>query len=230
MKKTKIKIRPIFEDSLPLINSIIAKQRFKWNLNGINWMDYDDVAQIIRIHIYKKWGQYTPSKPLAPWINTIITNQIRNLIRNNYTNFSRPCLKCEAARDETGCDIYGTQCSDCPLYKYWQERKQSASFIKIPVSIENHSHEIKNIFDDSCDVSKHIPAVHKKMKDILKPLEWKVYEGLFIKNKEESEIAKELGYISNEKGRNPGYKQIKNIRKIIIIKAKEVINNGDINL
>jgi hypothetical protein len=30
------------------------------------------------------WDQ---TKPLEPWVSRIITNQIRNLIRNNYTNY-----------------------------------------------------------------------------------------------------------------------------------------------
>jgi hypothetical protein len=68
------------------------------------------------------------------------------------------------------------------------------------------------------------------MKEILKPLEWQVYEGLFIQHKDESQMAKELGYISNEKGRDPGYKQIKNIRKIIIVKVKQCLANGDIDI
>ena len=152
------------------------------------------------------------------------------LIRNNYTNFARPCLKCEAARGETGCDIYGTQCAECPLYKHWQQKKQPASFIRIPVSIENHYHEIQNISDTSTDITEHVKLVHQKMKKILKPLEWQVYKGLFIDNKDEPDIAKELGYISNEKGRNPGYKQIKNIRKIILLRAKEIISNGEISI
>jgi hypothetical protein len=221
---------PKFEDYLPIIDAEIAKRRHKWNLTSITWMDYDDVAQIIRIHIYRKWNQYQPTRPLAPWLNSIITNQIRNLIRNHYSNYARPCLKCGAATDNNGCSIYGTQCDNCPLYAYWQKRKQPATQIKIPVSIENHPHEVKSIFDDSSDVSRHVEAVHSKMKEILKPLEWQVYEGLFITGKDEGEVARELGYTSNEKGRDPGYKQIKNIRKAIIVKVKKCLDNGEIDI
>lgn len=222
--------KPTFEESLQLIDSEIAKRRHKWNLTSITWMDYDDVSQIIRIHIHKKWDQYEASRPLAPWLNTIITNQIRNLIRNHYSNFARPCLKCAASTDGNGCTIYKTQCSDCPLYAYWQKRKQPATNIKIPVSIENHGNEVSSIFDETTDISRHVDAFHLKMKELLKPLEWKVYEGLFIANKDEAQLAKELGYISNEKGRDPGYKQIKNLRKIIVIKAKKCLEDGDIDI
>jgi hypothetical protein len=221
---------PKFEDFISIIDAEIAKRRHKWNLTSITWMDYDDVSQIIRIHIFKKWDQYQASRPLAPWLNSIITNQIRNLIRNHYSNYARPCLKCAAATDNDGCAIYGKQCEDCPLYAYWQKRKQPATQIKIPVSIENHPNEVRSIFDESADVIRHVNAVHTKMKEVLKPLEWQVYEALFIHNKDEIDVAKQLGYITNEKGREPGYKQIKNIRKAIIVKVKKCLVDGEIDI
>lgn len=229
MKKNTLS-PPKFEDYLPIIDAEIAKRKHKWNLTSITWMDYDDVSQIIRIHIYKKWSQYQTTRPLAPWLNSIITNQIRNLIRNHYSNYARPCLKCAAAIDSAGCQIYTTQCSDCPLYAYWQKRKQPATHVKIPVSIENHSHEVKSIFDDSIDVSRHIQMMHDKMREVLRPVEWQVYQGLFVDNKDERAVAKDLGYITNEHGRNPGYKQIKNIRKIIVAKARKCLSNGEIDI
>ena len=224
------KVQPKFEDCLHTIDAEIAKRRHKWNLTSITWMDYDDVSQILRIHIFKKWHQYEPSRPLAPWLNTIITNQLRNLIRNVYSNYARPCLKCEAAIDTDGCAIYSQQCNSCPLYAYWQQRKQPANFIKMPLSIENHSYEVKSISDNFFDASEHAPKIHEKMKQILKPNEWVVYEGLFITHKDEAVIAKELGYITNEKGRDPGYRQIKNIRKMIIDKVKQCLASGEIDI
>jgi hypothetical protein len=221
---------PKFEDYLPIIDTEIAKRRHKWSLTSLTWMDFDDVSQIIRIHIYRKWKQYNPAKPIQPWLNSIITNQIRNLIRNNYSNYSRPCLKCQASRDTDKCEIYGDQCSDCPLYAYWQKRKQPATHIKIPVSIENHTHEVKNIFDSGGDVFRHVDALHARMKELLKPVEWQVYEGLFVKGQNEDMVAKGMGYISNERGRSPGYKQIRNIRKNIILKARKCLERGDIDI
>lgn len=219
-----------FEECYPTIKSEIEKRKHKWNLTSIAWLDFSDVSQIILIHIHKKWEQYNQSKPLTPWLNTIISNQIKNVIRNVYSNYSRPCLKCAAAFDENKCKIWGEQCNSCPLYAYWQKHKQSATQIKIPVSMENHIQEVKEIYDKSIDVFKHIEQVHSKMKEILKPIEWKVYEGLFILHEEESVMAKKLGYISNERGRAPGYKQVKNIRKIIIEKVKAMLANGEIDL
>ena len=62
------------------------------------------------------------------------------------------------------------------------------------------------------------------MKKILKPIEWKVYNLLYIENKDDKFVAKSMGYITSEKNRLPGYKQIKNIKKRIIIKAKKILD------
>lgn len=227
MKKTS---KPEFNDYLDVINTEIAKRRYKWTLNSLAWMDFDDVAQIIRIHVYNKWAQYDPARPIQPWLNAVITTQIKNIIRNNHGNYARPCLRCDAAEGEAGCKIYGSQCESCPLYADWKKRKQSAYNIKLPVSIENHANEIHQISDEASDVSSQVDKVHKKMKEVLKPIEYKVYEGLFILNEDEETVAKKLGYISNEKGRTPGYKQIKNIRKTVIIKVKKYLSGGEIDI
>lgn len=220
MRKIK---RPKFEDCIDLINQEINKRKSKWNLSSISWMDYDDVSQIIRFHIFQKWKQYNPEKPLQPWISIIITNQLRNLIRNHYTNYARPCLRCDAAIDNDGCKIYKEQCEACPLFAHWKKYKQPATFVKLPVSIENHNYEVFDIQDNNSYGTEDIEKLHDVMKKILKPIEYQVYKGLYIDHAEESVVAKRLGFISNEKGRTPGYRQIKNITKSIIIKAKEYI-------
>jgi len=45
---------------------------------------------------------------------------------------------------------------------------------------------------------------------------------------EEEDVAKTLGYKSNEKGRKAGYKQIKNLRKKFKEQAIILINKKDI--
>ena len=121
-----------FEDCISEIDKEIAKRRNKWSLSALSWMDFDDVSQIIRIHVYKKWHLYDQSKPLAPWLNRIISNQIKNLIRNNYGNYARPCLKCSASDGEEGCEIYVKQCVDCPLYEHWFKNKKRAHDTNCP--------------------------------------------------------------------------------------------------
>jgi ABC-type Zn2+ transport system substrate-binding protein/surface adhesin len=71
-----------------------------------------------------------------------------------------------------------------------------------------------------------LKRLNTKLKDKLKTNEWIVYENLYLKNKNEQEVAKILGYKTSEKNRSPGYKQIKNIKKSIIEKAKEIISES----
>ena len=69
-----------------------------------------------------------------------------------------------------------------------------------------------------------------KMKETLKPAEWKIYKALYIDNMSEEDAASLMGYKTNEKNRVPGYKQIKNVKKAIIQKVKKVISNGEIEI
>lgn len=226
MKSSKLS----FEDKISEINQEINKRRHKWNLTTLAWMDFSDVSQILRIHIYKKWNLYDPKKPLAPWVNRIVSNQIKNLIRNNYGNYSRPCLRCAAAEQEDGCTIYASQCSKCPLYAKWEKSKKSAHDIKLPVALENHTQEVHNIIEDEIDIEKTAKNIHAKMQQILKPIEWKFYELYYIKHKSEEESAKSMGYKTTEKNRKIGYKQVKNLKKSIMIKVKKHLYNGDIDI
>jgi len=221
-RKKKLK----FEDCIEQIDIEINKRRGRWNLTALSWMDFDDVSQIIRVHIFKKWHLYDQSKSLAPWINTLISNQIKNLIRNNYGNYCRPCLKCAAAESESLCYIYGTQNSSCPLFAQWEKTKKAAYLTKLPSPLESVEHETENMELKEFDFDEILKRLNKHLKKKLKVNEWIVYENLYLKNKTEQEVAKILGYKTSEKNRSPGYKQIKNIKKSIIEKAKEIVSDN----
>jgi len=224
-RKKKLK----FEDCIEKIDLEINKRRSRWNLTALSWMDFDDVSQIIRIHIFKKWHLYDQSKSLAPWINTLISNQIKNLIRNNYGNYCRPCLKCAAAESDSLCYIYGTQCSSCPLFAQWEKTKKAAYLTKLPTPLESVRQETEKLELQEFDFNTVLKRLNLKLRKVLKSNEWTVYENLYLKNKTEQEVAKILGYKTSEKNRSPGYKQIKNIKKSIIEKAKEIISE-DVNI
>ena len=68
------------------------------------------------------------------------------------------------------------------------------------------------------------------MKKILKPNEWLVYNYLYIENLKEEDVAKKMGYKTSEKNRQPGYKQIKNIKKNIVSKVKNLLKNDEIDI
>lgn len=222
--------REKFEKSIHLINSEINKRKNKWTLSALNWIDFEDVSQIIRFHIYKKWELYDPKKPILPWINRIISNQIKNLIRNNYGNYARPCLKCAAAIGENGCRIYGSQNYSCPMFKNWYKTKKNAYDLKMAVSIEDHSFEINNQTCNAYDIKKASENLHAKMEELLKPIEWKVYKLLYIENKTEEQVCKILDFKYDKNAKTAYNKQLRNIQKSIIKKAKDCLSDGEIDL
>ena len=224
------KRKPQFEDYIEQIDAEIKKRKSKWNLTALAWMDFDDVSQILRIHIFKKWHLYDTKKPLNPWINRIISNQIKNLIRNNYGNYCRPCLKCAAAESGDLCYIYVKQCESCALFANWVRTKKQAYDAKLPVSINEHSAEINMTEYKDIDIIVLMKRLNEKMRQALKPAEWKIYKALYIDNLSEEKAASLMGYKTNEKNRVPGYKQIKNVKKSIIQKVKRIIANGEIEI
>lgn len=224
MPKRKLK----YEDCVNLIDLEIAKRRGKWNLKIINWMDFDDVSQILRFHIFKKWSLYDQSQPLQPWLNRIISNQIKNLIRNNYGNYVKPCLKCAASEHEDMCSIYGSQNSTCPLYRNWEKGKKSAYQTKLPVSLDNHLVEISSKESEDINFEKAFEQIQEKIQPLLKPTEKKVFQYVFIEKLSEEQAAKKLGYKVKEKTKSPGYKQIKTIIKSISIKTRKLLDDDEI--
>jgi len=226
-----------YEDRHDLVMTEISKRRSKWFLASLSWMDFDDVSQIIASHISHKWSQWDQSRPLLPWINKIISNQFKNILRNNYSNFVRPCLSCpfnlsSGGGDGTACSFTNSkeQDSSCPLYAKWEKTKKSAYNIKMAVSMEGKTQEIQRVHDDSCDIIQAEQNLHKEMKGCLGERHYRVYEMLFIEHKSEAEVAKEMGYKTSEEGRSAGYKQIKNLKKQFKDKAKKLIATKDIFL
>lgn len=211
-----------FEDAYPIIQQELAKRKNKWTLTSIPSIGWEDVCSIITIHIFKKFKQYDPKKPFLPWINRILSNQIINLVRNNYSNFSRPCLKCDAQLPDNGCKIYSDQCSKCPIYADWEKKKQFAYNIKLPLSIENHVDEVhQKPQETSIDLEKNISLAHETMRKYLKRNEWLVYQKLFIQHKDEATAIKELNYIGSNRS-----KQLFNVKVAIISKFKNLVQKG----
>ena len=217
-----------FEANFLIINQEIAKRRVRWNLKIIPWMDFEDVSQIVRFHIYKKIHLYDRKKPILPWVNRIISNQIKNLIRDYYGNFSRPCLKCTASEGGDNCAIYVKQCGDCPLYRKWEKSKKSAHDTKLPVSVENHIQEVYQKSAEHVDVELGLSKLKNQVKKFLKPIEYKVFISLYVDNNSEEKTVNLLEY--QQGNRNSGLKNVKLINKNLILKIKTNIYNGNIDI
>lgn len=226
-EKTK---KPSFESCLSLIDHELKKRRHKWTLHAVVYMNWDDVEQQIRVHIWKKWKQYDPKKPLANWVNAIISNQISNIRRNLYDAHARPCLKCAENQGANLCAKYGVQDSSCPLYLHWERTKKRAHDTKLPVSMENHTQDVFSMPDSTIDIFRKQEIINVKMKEILRPVEWEVYNSLYILNLSEEETAMKMGYKTSEDNRRPGYATILKIKKNIVSKLKRAIEKDEIDL
>jgi DNA-directed RNA polymerase specialized sigma24 family protein len=219
-----------FEECIEIIDTAISKQKSRWRLDSISWFDFEDVRQIIKLHIYKKWHMWDQKRPLEPWLATIISNQIKNLIRNHYGNYVKPCVGCQYAVDETGCLLNRskTQSSECKDYKNWELRKKSAFSLKIPVSTEHHDHEISSKPQQDFSYENSLRKLNKHMERSLSEIHYKAYCMLFFDKCSEEDVAKFMGYKTNEKKRKAGYRQVKNLKKLFMQKATEIIEEFDI--
>lgn len=233
----KVKKRT-FEEMYEIVDEVIKKRKNKWRLKAITWFDFEDVEQIIKLHIYKKWHLWDQSRPIEPWINRIATNQIRNIIRNNYTSVAKPCLSCpfntskgiEVSFDNScGFTKSKTQCGECPLYAKWEKTKKSAFDIKITVSLENHQHYFSSFQSNfEYNYSGAEKKLHDLMKNCLTDRQFFVYKMFFIDCLSDDQVAKILKFKTNEKGRKAGYKQIKNLKKMLYLKAQKLLTDNDL--
>jgi hypothetical protein len=228
-----------FEEMYEVIDQIIKKRQMKWKLKAIAWFDFQDIEQMIKLHIYNKWHLWDQSRAIEPWINRIVTNQLRNIIRNNYSSFAKPCLSCSFNQNKTSLDKgiedscgftpSRKQCNECPLFAKWEKTKKSAYDLKIPVSLENHKNYHLNIKQaDSVDFLNAENRLHNLMKNNLSDKYFFIYKMFFIDCLTDDEVARFLKFRTSEKGRKAGYKQIKNLKKLLYLKAKEILQEHDI--
>ena len=225
-----------FEDKIKEIDLEINKRKGKWQLSSLAHMDYSDVAQIIRLHIYNKWSLWDQKRPLANWLNRIISNQIINLVEENYSSFAPPCNSCPYNMGSNLCSYTksGERCSECPLFAKWQKKKQSGYNIRLAISIDSEDYIEKsnfNSFDgNEIDYDKCIEKIHELIRPQLTKTEEKIYDLLIVQKLSEEEIAKELGFKTNEEGRKPGYKRIRETQNKFVKLTREIIKNHDIIL
>ena len=116
------------------------------------------------------------------------------------------------------------------MYKNWVKTKKNAYDLKMTVSVEDHSYEINNQSAPQYNIQRAAANLHEKMKKILKPIEWRVYDLLYIQNKTEEYVCKNLEFKYDKKAKTTYNKQLRNIQKAIIKKAKECLNNGEIDI
>lgn len=218
-----------FEDCFSRIVTIINFKKSKWKLDSLAWLDYDDIRSILLLHIWKKFELWDQKMPLEPYINRICENQLINIQRNLYYNFSKPCLNCPQSEGlDNFCKLYGTQdASKCKILATWNGCKKNAYNIKLPCTIEHHQNELSLKEDNSSNIFNVIPDFHRLMEDILEKNELVVYRHLYIEHKDQKDLNKILGYTVSNK--SAGYKTISNLKKSILDKAKKLLKNNDLD-
>jgi DNA-directed RNA polymerase specialized sigma24 family protein len=224
----------LFEDKIEIINSEIARRKGKWMLTSLAYIDYDDVSQLLRIHINTKWGLWDQTRPLEQWLNTVITHKMINLVRDHYGRVAPPCNGCPHNLAEDSCSFTksGSKCGECPLYKKWQTKTQAGYNIKLASSINSETFvepvSSSVSFSDYIDYDVSSSRLHVEMKKILPENQYKIYDLLVIQNLSDKEVAKRLRLRSSEKGRPPGYKYLYELRNKFYELAKKIIEEKDI--
>ena len=166
----------------------LKKEKNKWFLDSIPWISFEDVEQIIRVHIYQKWDHWDQKRDLKPWINKIITNQFKNILRNYYLNFAKPCSSCPfdtSAAGENFCSFTksGMQDKTCPLYAKWEKSKKGAHDVKIPLRLDAQEYESTIFAGESFQVDGAIAKVQVHLKAELSEKHYQIYHMLFVENR-----------------------------------------------
>ena len=178
-------------------------------------------------------GSVGSKRELKPWINKIITNQFKNILRNYYLNFAKPCSSCPFDSSASGDNLCsftksGLQDSSCPLYAKWTKSKKNAHDVKIPLRLDAQEYESNAFKGESFQVDRAVQQIDSHLREQLSEKHYEIYNMLFVENMSEDEVAKKLGYKTSEKGRTAGYKQLKNMRKFFKEKVLKIIKDKDI--
>lgn len=218
-----------FEKNYHIFVEEIEKRRRKWTLKAVPSIEFEDIKQILLRHIFIKLDLYDSEKShISHWANALISNQLSNILRNNFYSISRPCLKCACALPLDGCELYEEQTNRCPMYAIWEKSKKSAHDIRLALPISNHEIEVFDMPTQEYNYEKAANRLHEEMKKTLKRHEWIVYELMFILHKTDEQIAKKMKWVSNEKHRPAGYGNLARLKKIFLEKAKKIKEEIDL--
>jgi RNA polymerase sigma factor (sigma-70 family) len=225
-------MKEAFEDKREDLDQLLLKYRPKWQLSALAWLDYDDVCQIIRLHVYNKWHLWDQSRPFKPWASMIISNQIKNLIRNNYTSFAKPCLRCQYNMGGTLCDWTksGDQDRTCADFNKWKKKKERAYNIKLPLTLDDGvATQNTSSIKDQLDYKLSSGRLHELVMKQLSERHKAIYAMLYIDHKDETEVAKKFGFKGDStKRKTIRYKQISNLKKKFYRIAIKIMEDNDI--
>jgi hypothetical protein len=218
-----------FEDKIDSINELIQKNRSRWHLSDIGGFGFEDLAQTIRVHIFKKWNQWDQSRPFEHWCNRIIINQIKNTVRNRYSRDAPPCASCPFDRGGEFCGYTssGIKCGQCPSFKKWSKKKRNKFLLKTPISIDTTTFlEQKDSFDPSSSIKLEvsIPKFHIFICQFLNAKMQNFYKLIYINNWTDEQI---IEFLKKTNGKGITKRQLITIRKNLQTIAKKKISEFD---
>jgi RNA polymerase sigma factor (sigma-70 family) len=213
-----------FEERLPVIYREIAKRKAKHVLSTLAW---EDVVQMLSLRIFQKYHLYDPQKSeFTHWCNTVISNAIKNILRQNLTKWSRPCiLGCayNLGDDFCGYTKSGRQCEECPLYASWKKKKYDHFAVQQVLALDNHAQEVNSIQNDFLDIEEKKKIIDIKIQEKLTRQEYKIYQLIYVNNYSEEEAGAILKYKKGKNSSIPGYQIISKAKKKFIKVTKEII-------
>lgn len=214
-----------FEDRLEVIQAEIDKRRIRWTYTKL---DFADVRQIILVRVFKKYHLFDESRgEFTHWLNRLITSAIKNILRDNLTKYSRPCIvgcRFNLGGSDCGYTKSGTQCDECPLYKSWRKRKESHFNVEQSLPLETHEQEVNSLPGEFIEYERVKEVLDREMKIRLKSYEYRVYHLLFVEHKTPEQVGKILKYKRSKNSDICGYQTLRKSRKKIIELAKKIIH------
>lgn len=221
-----------FEDKISEIDDLLVRNRSRWQLDSLAHIGYEDICQIIRIHIYKKWDKWDQNKAFKPWCSTVIKNQIINKVRDFYGNFKRPCLDCEHNLGGNLCAFTesGKQETSCPILEKWSKKKIYADGLRSALQIEDYYDYNTCDLQDQLNQEELAEKVHKLMIGYLMGRDLQIYKWLYIKGLSDEVVAEKCGFTIDRsyksQNRNGRFKQLENKKAELLALAKKLIERN----
>lgn len=223
-----------FDTCYKEIEKIVEQKRYEYTFNASKMRDFDDFKWKTIHHISIKWDLLDQTKSIGGWVKTIVDNQWINMLRDEYLGTASPCRGCACAEGDFSCTLFVEQASmSCPKYTKWYDsNKRHKHAARMPLTMETKENQaaISSIPDCGFDTEKAVEELHVKIKPLLTDTEWEIYNDLFIEGLTEEATAIKRKFKTSENGKKAGYRRIREVKKTIKEKVKELLAGDGLDL